>query len=307
MRSDSLIPLYQFIQWWGVDPYIAAGIDYNLSAPKTVSSKRGSSSCTCLLQHEWQSPNNWSRDALIRMLKNAEDFFISEGFLYPVPTQILNEQHETPDFRKINGVQLHSDLPSYPLYYPCNVQNFGIIELSLIDIDVQLTKDSVGDGSGELLDIFTCSFEVPPDTESSAIRVFFHEDDQVDTECETDLTWEIRPLSYQIDETTSPNWTVMVNAPAFLFKQPSLDESDACVPHSLETYVERVSVYIEVVNPCLHGQYVCPNVPCSEPPCTETEMPICLTKRLVGNQIWVVPHLATCDEENVYQSFGIDL
>lgn len=292
MRSNTITPLLQFTEWFGLNGFKANGINY----PKKLNS---SVKCQCTLQHPWQS-NEWTRDDLIGMLKTAEDFFTREAGFHIGPVQIEDELQAY----KVNGrmINANGQYKSVEPDYSCKINEFGKYNLTFIGY-LDLTKEN----EAGIIDRFYGSVPLPADTQLENVKVYFTE---VDANYVGEITYdgfrnyEIRPLrsSYILSD------TFYLEEPAYLFKKPSLDESDTCVEHVVGTYVDSVAIYVLEIDKCNQGNFIYTNAtPCSGSNCEESKSQICIQKRLVGNQIWAVPIPSVCtvneDDELVYTPY----
>lgn len=297
MRSDTITPMLQFINWWGISPWLYSGIDIE---NKYLNNFNDKDKCYCILQHDWQSKSNWSRDALIEMLKNGERTFILESGLYPAPTQILNEAHQ---YNGITGLtqKKTNKLKSVRINYPCNIKEFGVKYLESIGVE-GLVRDSNGDGSGTILKEFVFTVQLPVGTKSEQVKTYFTiADGRTITvpNPQDDIVWEVRPLKVEIDT----NYLATISGGAYLFKKPELDEYDTCLPHSFTTYVEEVEIFIENIDKCKQGYFVCESGNCSGHNCEKTRNGVCIFPRVIGNQKWAVPSLNTCDANGNFTSY----
>jgi len=293
MRSNTLTPLKQFIDWWGIEPYRANGIDRYGNIKPNKSSK---DDCYCMLQHPWDAKSQWSRDDLITMLQYAESTFTLEAGYHPAPFQILDEPHQ---YDSRNGV-LRKDglLKSVMPNYPCKLETFGTKYYESLGF-AELTRD---DESG-ILDTFTFQIVVDAGTLAKDIKVYFTiTDGRPDTLLEpyTLMEWEIRPLNIRVDGTVAT-----ISGGAYLFKKPELDEATTCLEHELTIYVSEVEVFIEKINKCNQGYYFCEAGTCNGYNCESTQMSICFNKRLVGEGYWGVPAPLACNDENVLVPYCI--
>jgi hypothetical protein len=287
------MPMLQFSNWWGLNPWFVAGIDYEgKTTPGLATSVDAKDTCICMNQYQWQSDGHWSRDDLIAMIIEAEEFFIHEARYYPAPSFIPEERNKL----NYNGVLGYSFLNNSNKYksikpkFSCELQGFGYYSLTLNSTET-LVKDIVG----VIQDEFTTTATVPSGTTADEIRVFFTSADggyTGDPEF-NDHTYEIRPLTITVSGTTAT-----IVGPAYLFKKPSLDEETDCVYHELTTYVDEVSVYITTIDNCSHGSYICSNDNCNTTPCSPTVSNICMSKKYVGGQFWGVPFPAECNAQS---------
>lgn len=291
MRSNTLMPMAQFVTWWGIDPWIYAGIDYKgVGTIVGSAAKRGDNDCVCVLQHPWQSIGKWSRDEFIQMVRMAEEVFISTCRQFPGPEQVIGELHTYPTphngFRNYDG-----HYKSIPLKYGDRVQGVGRLRLTPAT-DITLTRDL----DGQILDNFTITATVPQNTDPEKIRVFFLGDDgggYTNPDPVNNKEWEIRPLSSVL----ITNGTASIAAPAYVFKKPSLDEADECVPHELDTYVTGVWVGIEDIDTCSQGAFLFEGYEgCTPLPCEKTRRGFCADLRLVGAEKHLVPFPAECND-----------
>jgi len=293
MRSNTLMPLLQLTNWWRLNPWFVAGIDYEgLTTPGLATSKSVDDPCTCMPQHSWDSKEHWSRDDLIESLKLAEDFFVHEARYFPAPSFISNER-KAIKYWGVNGFSFTNSigkLKSLKPKFGCYLQEFGSYSLVLNSTDT-LVRDDVG----VIRDEFTAVVNVPAGTTADQIRVYFTAGDggYIGDPDFNDHTYEIRPVAITI-----AGLVATIVAPAYLFKKPSLDEKTDCVYHVLGTYVDEVSVYLVTIDNCSHGNFICESSNCSTLPCTPTLSPICMSKRAVGGQFWGVPFPAQCNDES---------
>jgi len=299
MRSNTLTPLLQFIRWWGIDPWYAAGIDYdNSSQAATPSALRTSTTdqCDCMVQHPWDSFKNWSRDDLIAMLEQAETFFLNETNFYPAPYYIEGEQKAYPAKNNHLGYStMKSDARPKTIkpYHPCNLQGFATYSLELVDT-VSLTRD---DGiGGDVYDEFTATVVVPSGTLASELRVYFTASDGGYTETPgfNDHLYEIRPLTIAVNGVNAT-----ITGPAYLFKLPTLDEIPECHPHDQASYVEDIAVYLVVKDECSQGNFICFVDDCQYVPCEPVTYPLCMGVKQVGRQTWGMAYPAECNESEV--------
>lgn len=292
MRSNTLTPLLQFTEWFGINGFRANGINY----PKKLNA---SNKCQCTLQHAWQS-SEWTRDDLISMLQTAEDFFVREAGFHVAPVQISDELHKY----KTNGRMLNAnnEYKSVEPDYSCEIQEFGKYVLTFIGY-----MDVVKEIEGTIQDVFTGQVPLPAGTLIDNVKLYFTE---ADGNYAGELIYdearelEIRPLSncYIISN------VLYMNEPAYLFKKPELDEASDCVDHVSSTYVDEVAVYILSVDKCDQGNFIYTSArPCSGSNCDESRTSICVQKRLVGGQTWAVPVPTNCavneNDELVYTSY----
>jgi hypothetical protein len=295
MRSNTLTPLLQFIDWWGLDPWYVAGIDLEgVTSPSAPSATRitNDDRCTCMVQHPWDSKDKWSRDDLIEMLAMAERFFVDESKIYPAPFFIEDEQYQYPIKNKSIGFSLVNSEGWYKSIrpeYPCYLSAFGGYSLVLNSTET-LTRDILGAIQNE----FTATFVVPAGTLASQIRVYFTPADggYSGTPHFNDHTFEIRPLEISVSGVSAT-----ITGGAYLFKDPALDEETDCVQHELANYVEDVYVYITTQDVCGQGNFICPVDNCSTVPCSPTESSLCMTTKKVGFQTWGTPQPANCADD----------
>lgn len=290
MRSDTLMPLKQFTDWWGFDPWYIAGIDYDGSSVGASAIRTDPyDQCDCMIQHPWYSQNNWCRDDFIEMLKMAEAMFVEESGYYPAPYYIEGEVRKFPfsGARGSSVLKYNGKPKTIQPKHACYLQAFGAYSLTLVDT-VELTREDV-----DILDVFTATVVVPAGTLAEEIRVFFTAADggyTADPEF-NDHLFEIRPLTIEVDGVNAT-----ISGGAYLFKKPELDEELQCVLHELDTYVEDIAVYLVTVDSCDQGNYICYITDCEYLPCEPNRYSICMTTRVVGRQVWGAPYPAECNE-----------
>lgn len=293
MRSNTLTPLLQFIDWWGIEPYRANGIDRYGNIKPSKSSK---DDCYCMLQHPWNANSQWSRDDLITMLQYAETTFALEAGFYPAPFQILDEPHQ---FNTRNGI-LRKDglLKSVMPNYACHLKDFGTKYYESLGF-AELTKTD----QGNLLDEFTFQVIVDEGTLAQDIKVYFTITDgrpMTVLEPYKQMEWEIRPLNISVVGVTAT-----ITGGAYLFKKPELDEATTCLEHVTETYVDEVEVFVEKINKCNQGYFLCEAGTCEGYNCESTKMGVCFNKRYVAGGYWAVPAPLACNDENVLVPYCI--
>ena len=293
MRSNTLTPLLQFFNWWGIEPYRANGIDrYNNIKP----SRSSKDDCFCMLQHPWQAQSQWSRDDLIQMLQYAETTFTLEAGFHPAPFQVRDEPHR---YNSKNGI-IRKDglLKSVMPDYNCKLIDFGTKYYESLGF-MELTRD---DENG-ILDTFSFQIVVPSGTLPESIKVYFTiTDGRPNTGLEPHkfLEWQIRPLSIRVDDITAT-----ISGGAYLFKKPELDEENTCVEHALDTYVSEVEVFVEQINKCNQGYFVCEAGSCQGYNCENIEQSICFNKRYIAGGYWGVPSPLSCNDEGVLVPYCI--
>lgn len=288
MRSNTLMPLLQFIEWWGIDPWWVAGIDYDGSATGPSALRTSPTDrCDCMVQHPWVSPNAWSRDDFIQMIEFAEIFFINEANFYPAPFYIEGELKQYPQKNASLGYSILKGTgkpKSVKPDHPCHIQGFGAYSLELIDT-VTLDRSN--------LDEFTVDVTVVAGTTVDELRVYFTSADggYSGTPDFNDHLFEIRPLTITVNGTTAT-----ITGPSYLFKKPELDEEEECVAHELDTYIEDVAVYLVIQDGCTQGNFLCFVDDCQYVPCEPVRYPICIGEKTVGRQKWAMPYPAECNE-----------
>lgn len=289
MRSDTLMPLKQFTDWWGLDPWYVNGIDYDGSATGPSALRTDPKDrCDCMVQHPWDSPARWSRDDLIEMIRLAELVFVNEANFYPAPYFIENELRSYPHKNAISHSVLKAGgkPKTVKSHHPCYLQGYGAYSLTLHDT-VTLDRSD--------LDEFTVTFAVPAGTTASDIRVYFTMADggYSNTPGFNDHLFEIRPL-----EITVNGLNATVTGGAYMFKLPEFDETDECIPHELDSYAEDVAIYLITTDECSQGNFICFADNCQYVPCEPVRYPLCMSVKTVGMQKWGMPYPAQCDEED---------
>lgn len=291
MRSDTLTPLKQFVEWLGISPWYVAGIDIVSSTP-TPNVK---DTCRCTFQHPWDvSADNWSRDELIDLLKLGERIFFYEANFHVAPTQILEEYHNYP-MRGLTKGSLGNSENKYKSVKPFlshKLVEFGTFKLNKL-ADVPLVRF---DGPDLMTSFYTQQIVLPSGVDYRDLVFYFTPSDGSYDE---DLLsyndgkrYEIRPLEVlNYDPSTN---TVVVGGSAYLFKKPSLDESTTCLAHEGDTYVSEVSAYYITYDSCQQGQFIGESANCVEGDCFNITSDLCLSKRVVGNHIYAVPKPFAC-------------
>lgn len=298
MRSNTLMPLRQFVGWWGINPWYVAGIDYENASftDATALRKSQTDQCLCMLQHPWNSGNNWSRDDFIRMIELAEIMFLNEAGFYPAPHYIEEETKKYPVKSSLGYSVLQETGKPKTIKpdHPCYLQGFGAYSLELVDT---VTLDR---GVPDVADEFTATVVVPAGTEASDLRVYFTAADggYTGTPEYNDHLFEIRPLEIVVNGVNAT-----ITGSAYLFKQPALDEELQCVEHDYDTYVEDVEVYLVVADECSQGNFICFVDNCQYVPCEPNRYAVCITQKTVGKQKWAMPYPAECDEESNYTTY----
>lgn len=296
MRSQTLIPLSQFIDWLGIEPYNAAGVDYDNSnaSPGTVPTRKNRDACECVLEYPWNSsPQTWSRQDLIEMLQLAEDTFIRYARFHPASYFIeYEEQKYKPNLRLKNNIL---SLPSFvPFYGCCEPIYFGTADITFIEnVSLLRSPDDI-----EVLPNFTATVTVPENTLSENIRVYFP---AYTPEGYNDHEFEIRPLTITVSGTTAT-----IVGPAYLFVDPDLAmNSKECLKNNLDSYVESIDVYITSINNCNSGSFIYNSPDCGASDCENLEQTFCATRKVVGNCSYGVPRPVDDNCENAYLKGGI--
>lgn len=287
MRSETLLPLLQFVEWWGIDAWYAAGIDiYNKTGTTLATQRNADNNCICMLQHPWDSKGNWSRDDLIEMLTWAEEMFVRNVGFYPAPYYIEDERKSLKD-----SVFTQGNVALVKPEYSCYFSEFGAYSLELLDT-VTLTRD---DGAGTVYTEFTTTVAVPANTEAKDIKVFFTQSDgSYTTDPEfNDKEFEIRPLNISVS-----GLVATISGYAFLFKKPEHDDVTECLKHELDTYVSEVAVYLVNVDYCSQGNFVS-NGDCSDVPCTTELQNACFREKTVKKQIYGYAFPASCSDNTI--------
>lgn len=307
MHSDTLTPLLQFVEFLGLDAWKVAGIDRSGAAASANALNVGrvntkGDDCFCMFQHPYVSGSHWSRDELIEALQNAEDFFVSEASLYPVPYQISEEGHNNDSIRGYLPSSKVGNKSVVP-FYPCGEIRYGnhdIVSLGVYELNRTNPVNNL------ILDSFSLTFEIDTDVSLDDIRLYFTENDFSGREDIISYNChiaEIRPFS---KITKNPHPTddtliiVTIIAPAFLFKKPSLDEIEECLRHELDTYVEEVEVFYERFMPCEYGNAFCSNIPCQND-CEKQSYPICIKEKIVYKKLYAEIIFVDCsvDEDGI--------
>lgn len=255
MRSNSLIPLYQIIDWLGIDPFYFNGIDTSIVVGSSLKNKKD---CPCVLKDQ-NSDGHLARELFVSALLDAERLFIDEARFYPVNYQILRERKEVNDYNTFK-----------PKYSGCFGLDFGIRKIIYL-FDIPLVR---ADDSNEILDEFYADFTLPAEYELKNVRIYFKGFKPVDY---NDHLYEIRPIN--LNQMT--NGTIRLSGHAALFKDPDLDDEDQCLPHDFSTYVESVSVYVSLLDISEQG-YLKSKDSCSTSIFAE-DIPIMIDKKIIGD------------------------
>lgn len=300
MRSINRIPLETFVNWWGIDPWRANGIDLT---GELVNQRKQSDSknCFCMLQHPYQAKDQFSRDDLIEMLKFGEAVFIDEAGYYPVPTQVLleNKQYDSKTGFKQYKTGLYKSIEPIFNY---QIKEFGYRYLESMNT-VLLVRDDIGDGTGNILQQFSGSFPVQDMIDLKKIHLYFLESDGRDIETpniEDDYDWEVRPIRFKLNGNN-----IEFIAPAYLFKKPELDEEDNCVLHEFDTYVTSVEIFYERIDKCQQGNFICENYNCQHD-CESQKWPVCFNLRKVGKGKNGVPYPKGCNANGDYVDYCLN-
>lgn len=271
MRSNTQTPLLQISRWFGIEPFSFNGIDYDGSGVGSYNDD----TCECMKQHPWQTKTYFSRDDFIEMIRLSEEIFFQESNVCLSPIQILGEKHvfPKPTYRT----------SSYPCFIPrfsCQFKEFGIHSMHKI-ANIELVREN----ESGILDEFNFAFSLPDNylcATKDQIHFYFIEEDRILNSQEDIKSFEIRPIEYVVVE---DDGTVTGKAPAYLFKKPILDEEDDCQPHSLETYVESIDVYLMINDLTKQGNFYFPASNCQETPCDHINSPLCFNKIPIGNSL----------------------
>lgn len=288
MRSETFIPLKQFLDWMGIEGWRAAGFDIldrqgNPSIYNNQVAKDGDS-CICIEQHAWQAKSHWSRDELEEILAHAEQIFIEETGLYPGPYYIEGERHQ------------YSKGNLYKPFFPCGEKLLlGKASLTFFDFAEVLMY------SGEdLLNDFLVVVEFPAGMDRSKFRFHFKPDDCMEDCDEKDFNargCEIRPISCIEYTESGDTWTATFSAPAYMFKKPELDEVQNCRDHEEDSYVDEIAIYYEELDECEQGSVVCINPNCKRD-CTEEEYQVCFSNKLIYKQDFLQVNYRKCRLDN---------
>lgn len=301
MRSINRVPLASFINFWGIDPWRANGIDLT-GELVNQGRQQDTKNCYCMLQHPYNSKDQFSRDDLIEMLKFGEEVFIDEAGFYPTPTQILSEGHQ---YNYKNGLYQKTGgfLKSIEPKYNYHLKETGTRVLESLGYIV-LVRDDIGDESGDILQEFSGSFPLGTITDLNKIHIYFTESDGRDISIpiiEQNYEWEIRPIRFKIN-----SGNVEFNTPAYLFKKPELDESATCVLHEFDSYVTTVEVFYETINKCEQGGFVCEKFGCSGNDCESTLYQACFNSRKVGLGYNLVPYPKSCNANGDFIDYNLN-
>ena len=295
------MPLLQFVEFFGIEPFYAAGIDksgdsvYNYPNQKTEK-------CFCMLEEPWMQASNWSRQDLIGMVRYAEQVFFWETGIYPSTTQVMNERIRYRLTDNLNPMRTKSgNLVSVRLENPCGFRETGVIALEYLGI-VDVVKPIV---SGTLQDNFTVTFQVPYGLSPDRIKLYFTQADGGYTVDPTfnDREYEIRPLRNVVINGEFCTVTI----PAYLLIKPSLDNRETCLPHDVATYVDEVLAFYTYVDECEQGYFVIKSDDnCYGGNCDESVIHLCYQTKKVGNETWLTPKPAMCNEEGVIESYCLN-
>lgn len=281
MRSPTLTPLKQFTDWLGINPWNAAGIDLDSShvLPQATPTRKNKDGCVCLLEEPYlASPNTWTRLDLIELLSQAERTFKDYAGNFPARYYVEGEEQSYKYKIKFKNsvAQAKTFLPEYGC---CNPIQFGTVTLSLVG-SATLVKANGGDP----LLTFTAQLNVPANTQPNDLRVYFP--GQVPNNY-NDHRYEIRPIDIVIDNETN---VATLSAPAYMFVDPELTkDSQVCLPHTVETYVDTVDVYIINIDSCNSGSFVYTDSNCNGIDCDNLEQNACIRTKLVGGCYYGVP------------------
>lgn len=280
MKSNTITPLLQLTEWFGIDPWKANGIDRD--NPKKPQAK-----CQCLFEESWVKPTQWSRQDLIGMLDYAEQVFLWETGAYVGTKQILEDDLEYYGKNyKYGNINTQKQYKSVKPTYSSKLQEFGSYILEFVDL---ITLDTSN------LEYFTATSNVvPADTELEELFVFFTQADAdyIGDPEYGDHSYEIRPI--RVKSLSGTNFEARI--PTYLLRKPEFDNHTNCLTHELDTYVEEVLLYKRVRVECGDGYYVSENGSiCDNNNCNETLNQLCLGKRLVGKEFWAVPKPINCE------------
>jgi hypothetical protein len=291
------MPLLQFVEFFGIEPFYAAGIDLSGDSVFNYPNQK-TEKCFCMLQRPWVQASHWSRDDLIGMLTYAEQVFYWETNLHPSTEQVENERIQYRLTNNLNRMRLKSgEYVAVRLQNSCGFQETGKIGLMYLGL-AEVVKPVV---SGALQQNFTVTFTVPVGMDKSRIKLYFTSADAnyiVDPTF-ADREYEIRPLRGIVINGD----TCTVTIPAYLLKKPSLDEQETCLPHAEETYVDEVLAFYTYVDECEQGYFVCNGTDCYGGNCDELAVPVCFQRRTIGQETWLVPKTSMCDDNGVMQRY----
>ena len=283
MRSDTLVSLFTFGDFLGIDPYLLAQVDY--TGDNSTRLKEGW--CEVFVEYEWQSipdPNQGammgflSRQTLTRALQHAEQLFGLWTGRHPAPEQVSDEYHAYAPRAYRPQSKLYSIKPlNQPVMAPGTW-----VSTALVANPVTLDRSN--------LDWFTVDVTVPAGTRADDIHVYLTETDG-EYSGTPDLQHEIRPLTVTVSGTTAT-----ISGPAYLFVLPSLYEErePARLAHTLATYVSQVDIYSRSVDQCGHGDYVFTETSLTLLP--ESTRSLYLTLEKSRHHDYVIPHPIECDE-----------
>lgn len=280
MYASTIISPWEIADWFGVDPWLMAGIDLDANQ---VNPQANGERCSCVMEKAWMSGedgNCLSRDTFIRAIQRAENLFRAWAGTNPAPAPVTEERHNLNYVWKPGGgVRTPGITPMLN-----RVQAVGMMVLTQIANAVPLDKGEGCEGEADGVPdvVFTTApFPVPDNTLHHLMHVYLIPSDgrYIGTPA---LKHEIRgpELVIEVDSSGGAgNWTATITAPAYYFVRPDLQQNGECLPHECDTYLDAVDVYIESVNACQQGDFIFAGDNCDVTPCAETTKPLCYEKR----------------------------
>lgn len=289
MISNTLIPLYQFTRWLGLNGFDSSGIN-----------RDGCKKCCCFLQHEWQKPTHWSRDSLIESLQLAEDLVISWSKVYPNRFQITEEHHEFKGF--VNQNRLFN---SYRPRRPIEAFEYGLYSVDF-ESNVSIDWTNLGIPTNSYPDVITLSLPIsssPIQISEKNVRIYYTENDFSEREISFNShLGEIRPFrkitmneSENIDGTF--DYSIQVDLDSFLLTKPENWEIDECCENAYDLnncYVDSVDFFIEKPDCCAY--YLTENENCTTN-CEDARQCACVYQRNIQDELWFVPQAYDCETE----------
>lgn len=251
MYSDTQLSLAEFCAVMQGNPWMFAGID-RYGDVKTLSQE-----VNITLEDPWmtkasantsrQAGSN-SRTAVRDAIRASEQRFLSVTNIGINPSiQVWDTDHPVDSVYRTK----HKGFVVRPRYHP--IQGFGVIKQTQIGAKHTLTRTK----DGVIHDIFSFTIDVPDNTSADEIHIYLTDDDGNYTGLPS-LEHEIRPVSVDIDATGGAgDWQAHLSFPAYLAVLPDLyDNQRAPLPHSLNTYINEVVVYVHSLDICQQGSFV---------------------------------------------------